>query len=979
MQSIDTSEVHPEYFREFFSEIRLNAERDKSYYFHNNHFCWICNSTEFRSVSEFFRLNPEYIYSLEKKLKYFSLINGNLFFIENYNHTLSSYSVIINKEWPYSTNCYKHYSKFKCLNECAKEHKRLIRYYYEPNETISIFINKDNFKKYDKQYFKAKCEPACPYENCKKVFFFFKSSEINEDIKTIKAIPLMAGIDFWLNLLGLASLFINVSFLETVPRLARLLLSKFRILKHLKHYLNKSSILFKIIIYFICCIFTLAFSLKLIANYNQKTYYSLVEREIISSLTELRPLNLVVCIGIASLIYRKDEDSFYDFFNDGKENYNDKTFQDVEQKTDEALNLTLKTIHLSVHNKMISVDWKVSPVVLFADLDFFAGFSRCFQVKVYPKEPKYYSVLSITKLILRFYDENYTLYLLGKMNSFNSDSFKYKGENYFIRIQRKRSKLNRKVKCVDYAKLYQDCSTRLTCINACIKREFFKLHSKFTIRSVVNKQFFTKDQWANTLLDSSKKNYNQIKAYCENKTKELDCNEEYFEKRAFKTQKVDKHLVELDLYYETLTSIEEEQSIYKLAFDILNIQSVFFNFNLLKLNRSIFNLLKMKFKLSERLYSFFIFLICFLGFTCNTHYILDEILNGELIQNQYYERLNSIEMPDVIFCFDLNQSAIDANHKLRGDYLNEISKEITIESVFEKIKYLNASNEWIKLNLNDKTKKDTAIEIEIFYFLNQKCFLIRLQIDYEFSQFYYNEDSKVLSFLINSSFASQNAYFFTRKRATMQMSKILEIQNFSTASSYSVKYEMFKITLDDKFNQIKNLIKNPSSLFSIEKLDFINVNNYLNQLLAKFNSYLNLRTMNLPLEAEHFNYEINNEIFEQFCNQAQSKEDERTIENRNFKRRLTVNHLNEEDAKKAFNFRFYIFFFEKKLFITNADNWAKLILNLLNLLSLWLNLNILQILNYFSYQIKTAFLKQFKRLLKSKRILFSIQMNEIHC
>ena len=159
---------------------------------------------------------------------------------------------------------------------------------------------------------------------------------------------------------------------------------------------------------------------------------------------------------------------------------------------------------------------------------------------------------------------------------------------------------------------------------------------------------------------------------------------------------------------------------------MLNVQCIVFCQNLLKLFVIIYCLLNAKYQLrNSRYYLFVIYLFCLSGFTYHIYFIFYQLLNEELIYHVYCAIESSIKIPEVVFCFDINQKRIDKNYKLTENYLNELTKEIIIEKVFKNITYLSRSNEWISLDLNFR---DSILKTDTFYFLNKKCLKISLEI-----------------------------------------------------------------------------------------------------------------------------------------------------------------------------------------------------------------------------------------------------------
>lgn len=57
-------------------------------------------------------------------------------------------------------------------------------------------------------------------------------------------------------------------------------------------------------------------------------------------------------------------------------------------------------------------------------------------------------------------------------------------------------------------------------------------------------------------------------------------------------------------------------------------------------------------------------------------------------------------MPDVVVCLSYNRSLIDPNHRLTGNYLEQLTKELSARKVFQSISFLDEANEWTRFNLS---------------------------------------------------------------------------------------------------------------------------------------------------------------------------------------------------------------------------------------------------------------------------------------
>lgn len=174
---------------------------------------------------------------------------------------------------------------------------------------------------------------------------------------------------------------------------------------------------------------------------------------------------------------------------------------------------------------------------------------------------------------------------------------------------------------------------------------------------------------------------------------------------------------------------------------MLNIQSIIFGLNLLNIITIVLNFNKIKFKNNKL---FIYLLLCLIGFIYHLSFIFNKIIHDDLIYSQYFKLMETMELPDLVFCIKYDQNLIDLNYKLTYEYLDKITNEIKINKFIYEIKYLNKSNKWIKLNNNSN--------INIFYFLDQKCFEIKLNLNYSLNQFKVDYMHNVIKISSNKSF-----------------------------------------------------------------------------------------------------------------------------------------------------------------------------------------------------------------------------------
>ena len=300
-----------------------------------------------------------------------------------------------------------------------------------------------------------------------------------------------------------------------------------------------------------------------------------------------------------------------------------------------------------------------------------------------------------------------------------------------------------------------------------------------------------------------------------------------------------------------------------------------------------------------------------------------------------------MKMPETIFCFDLAYIIIDRNYKLTENYLNELTGNLTIERIFENITYLNSENKWISLN---SSFRNSEIKIEKFYFLEYKCFKIKKETEYGRDQFYLLDGTRILN--VNFKYNDKlTTYFLTKINCKLDFSKIdiLKFEKFyKIKNTYISNQEITVLAKNDQFIYIKR----PSLLFN-EDNDQNDVNNYFANLMYNFELNYNLRTLYLPSEKVNSNNEIDDELFEQYFNQETKQ---KSSLNSNIQK-LFISNDNQFDLSNISkpDFVLELNFIKNEIQVTNEDNFTKLILNLLNILSLWFDLCILDLHVYVYY------------------------------
>lgn len=674
-----------------FNETYLNPKNKGNHLIFRDSFCFI------REIE--YDLNEVKRYTKNAKYFIFQSSSFNFFETDWLLHKFNQLSVINETH----SNCIENYDKFFCLNDCFKEKKRLSKYYYDANETGLIYLNyEDDYKSTTEN--EHNCSIKCQGNDCKTIHL---SQIFGEESKTTyQSIFLLTNFDFWAQLIGLfcsiTSIYLN-QLLSELMKFLKPMVKKIKI-KRIKNS-EKYLVYLRIIILLITLIYPFYYYANIITNISYEIKNP-TNYEIESYLIEAEKINLAICLPINNILTNNYFDDYkLEYF------YEKKTFLELEKLTNIDLKKSIE-IFLKIGNEKFITDWTYSLNVIFK------LYERCFQIKINPKrEKRYANLISVSKLIIRHkFLDKLVIYILPK-----NENLHYESYEHIISYRFSKKEINRiaaKEKCVDYKK-NSNCKSKKECIGRYISRKLFEDYKNivFSIYGnllVIYKNNFKEYEW-NT---SYPKNYNgytyksiflEIEKNCTKKYPFKDCISSEFEtlfnEEKFHSEK--KSIAEIDLHYDVIETKQNHPSIYALIIDILNIQGILFGLNIFKLSMMLYFYFKMKFRLrKEKVFLFLFYLLCFIGFTYHIFFIFEQVLHGDLIHFIYYNVLSQVEMPDLVFCFELKQIQMDKNIKLTGNYLNQLTEELKKEDFFNEIAYLSQSNEWVKIDLESKFRSN---------------------------------------------------------------------------------------------------------------------------------------------------------------------------------------------------------------------------------------------------------------------------------
>ena len=212
----------------------------------------------------------------------------------------------------------------------------------------------------------------------------------------------------------------------------------------------------------------------------------------------------------------------------------------------------------------------------------------------------------------------------------------------------------------------------------------------------------------------------------------------------------------------------------------------------------------------------------------------------------------------------------------------------------------------------------------------------------------------------------------TKPKNKIQFSKLLELDfkqgylnPLYSKKTLLISQELFELIYNDKFN----FIKNPISVFYGEN----DAPHYLNNLLNNFKNFNHLRTLKLPLKKNDFKLEVDDDLFEQYYLQVQNVTDNYLSADTNYSRLLATNYYSKESVFRVGpDFIFNLIFYKKVITITNRGNYSRLIMNLLDVLSIWFGLGVLD-LHPYVHKIKFILFFIVKLMLKIERLILKLR------
>ena len=883
-----------------FEELILNRTNSGCYRVFNRRLCLIANDQDELVDIEMF-LSPSY------EVVIFAIQSDTFDFVRMESSIEQIDQLTVRKKGrPYS-DCDQSNGRFLCLNECFRERFRLSRYFYHSNETGHILLHFSESNRTIQKSERA-CFDKCKRENCKLFQMILVSN--SKEPNTFEAESVLSTFDFWLQITGLifsfAGLFFD-QFASTATKLTKKLTrSRMRRgkVKIGLFYLNLTII-----------ILSLAYCGYLgvrVALDQQAEAIDLPEKS--RNLIQPKTVHLAVC--------------FMDYVKD----IYGKTLSEIEMETRKFVDNVLKDIYVTYGERTFRTDYLIHRKILLKWAPPYLG--RCFPLSIYPS---YQMLPSRPKLAIKLKKKVlnsrlYELYLLSEEENLSSKSFHY--HRWWAFQKRIVKRLKSKGRCVNYKAKYVNCTGRQNCVERCTSRKFIRRYNVATIGTynypqMIDRDWFSSSEWNTSRpieirqFSIQESIYLNVSRECETEIPdEKECYETKFE-RTVRIEEPYGLTREIDLQFEVVLSVEELPSSLRMALDLLGIQSIFFGFTLLKLFWVVYEFRRPKWRVrNDKAVWFLICLLASVGCSLNTVRMLDVIVNGELVPTEHYEMAERVQMPAMVFCLRIDQNLLDRNHQLTGNYLDKLTREMSAERTFKSIAYLNESNEWTPFDLR---------LVEWFFLLDMKCFRVQIEQVYNRNQFHFSDDTQTLRMNFKRRKENQLVHFMTRSNQTSEFSQTAYL-DYSERFEYHITHEASLYKHEDRFGFFRRYFPPLQE----GEVDYLH-----GELLELQSNEPNRRTLSLPVEKEHFGLKVDEEHFEQlYWSKKQKNPNKRT--NLNYRQLFVTNHL-KKDRHSDFDFSLTLLFLQRVVHFTNEVNYATLMLSLLNLLSLWLELSVLDL------------------------------------
>ena len=1004
-------------------EHRLNVSglfRLNESYIFNGHFCFSTTKSaledEGKPFNEFlskYETQSIFIYSKEKQPIFYERAyekedNLSSIYIKSFKQKVFGENHLLNADCLNRADQI-HHDRFSCLNSCFVKKKMKNGFYRFDDE--GAFDLSEFFEEKQIVTKEAKnCLMECPERSCFwEVVITLKIDEDyyqdlpqdkkrkKVDLKLNTYIAFYSMNDFYLQLFSLIALFTGNSVLRLLHAIHSLAakkiqrIKKSKKLKSLKKYCKNKKILkvfrlvcpnFKHVLTLLSLVIVLVRGLIMI---NEFRFHSSHPNRTSTLNFSSEPFSVVVCFPIENFI---DGEIIKGRNSEILRNF---SFNSIEELSKNISHFGIISIKIMAGVERIRPKLHYYPDEILFKSSKFKGqqhcLMRCFRINFSYKNDKHAFNMGHNLIFLQigFATSYKELFLIEKEQNFTTELANFRGLYFVQKVTKKYSVKSEKSNCRDYSE-EPNCNSKRNCLDRCLSTKFFAKHGSIPTNTVVSKSHLNSSMLNNGVYFNETEDL-AIKEECFALFVQRDCKDIFFEESPDRvTSEIDR-LITIRLSYMNNEEKEMEYERIELFLSIVSLETIFFGSNALGMLSVVLLFFGKIFKFKwYRAYNLFIFLLASAGFLYQNFQIFQGIIDSDLNENEFFSKPEQYTLPSPILCFyrtdEIRLDFIDENYLFTGEYLDYLTKDyMTLKQIFSKITFVTIVNNQTHEksldldNLNFTSSFDfyTSSELELthIYYLFLKCFKINLKVGYREEDFFSLRDKTVLKIYFNRTIVNQFWYVIL----VHQQDDFSEIgggfefligQDEKFRFSYSIEFEMFKIVQKDKFE----LLKDPRRLFH-KKVE-VNDAKTAETMRKQFKDMYSL-TISKPLDRD-FDLEVDNELFKQH---AKSFLDQATFKSQNFEKKIANTYTNIHRSSTNSNhpdFSFSFSFLVREVEITNNENPSKLVVDVLNTFSLWLNVCILD-MGAWLYRMFSFALHLYRLLIKIRNRLDSLRVS----
>lgn len=798
-------------------------------------------------------------------------------------------------------------SKVSCLIECRKLFNPKLNYLYTENDNYEL---KDENSTTPNSSYTSYCRKLCAGTDCVKIFYYSISwRSLSTSLPIIKLIlsdvqyeittyPVTSQLSYLLQFTSFLCLFYNNNLIAQIMKFHKEStnhLNTFEYGKHLGNSLKKEFVILRI--------YGVALLLSIILFYNM-TDIVIKENQDQTDLSYMAymdyPINythilVTICFPIIEIL--KDEKrihaDFYDSLNrtDQKLNgtnqklseydilkLNDRLLKEftlnrlneITKNESELISATFVYNHLSLRsiksNGVVSFQPTFRLMNQTKNMVNLTLYGKCFSYNVSRSEYPIQRIFRMSIAYFKILNGHFFSHFVITEND-QLPTFIHHKLFTICHLHKLVYKGYKSSTCENYRKSKDGCSSRNECINECIKHGYAKRFRKIPFmianrldEKIVDRYGLQVDR-VEPYIDQNPE-IDIIAKKCWTKFNLTDCVlYTYVNQNSCAKEEFVFNSIRIRLYLPVCREVSMNRwSIVEFANILLTILTVLFGFSapsilifILKCVRLIF-----KIRLSHlKKFEPFIRALLFLWMLHTFDLILLRALSNTPLPNTAYEAFENFHLPRVTTCVSYNFSNITETFKrenktLTGHILNELTANITIDKLYDRIVFYSENLTTLTINTEQLVKSPNLfvniLSYETFYFQNFKCFNLKLEIFYNASNQKLYEIDDMIRIYLNPNAPIKRMLFSLSPPDTINFNELNTIKN-NSINLFS--YERYSIKFEDSFK----FFRNPKLFFTGKTPKIYDEKNYLTFLRNDIEKR-NLTSVLLPIYKESFNIPI---------------------------------------------------------------------------------------------------------------------------